>query len=133
MKTFAVTLLIILGITTVRPTFATGLTDDNEKKPIATTFQAAVLPAASLNAIQVFIDKPVGKSVAIRIFSESGVELDCQYVQKRADKCRLKFNLESLADGKYKVVVTDGQTSSVYPFTLSTQTPVVTTRTIVLS
>jgi hypothetical protein len=133
MKALVTTLLIVLGIAITRPIFATGLTDDHEKKPVATTFQAAVLPAASLNAIQVFIDKPVGKSVAIRIFSDSGVELDCQYVQKRAEKCRLKFNLESLADGKYKVVVTDGQTSSVYPFTLSTQTPVVATRTIVLS
>ncbi len=133
MKTLATTLLIVLGITIGHPTLANGLTDDAEKKPIATSFQAAVLPAASLNAIQVFIDKPAGKSLAIRIVSESGVELDCQYVQKRADKCRMKFNLESLADGKYKVIITDGQTTTAYPFTLSTKEPVAVTRTIVLS
>lgn len=125
----------ILIIVYSNPVSATAVrpTDDTAPKAPAASFQVAVFPASSASVLNVCIDKAAGKTVLVRVLNENGLELSRQYIRKKAGRYQVRFNLEEVIDGRYNVEVTDGQTKSAYPFTLSTQAPVVVSRTISLS
>jgi len=79
-------------------------TTNPEKAPM----KAVVYPGASANKLNVNVEKSAGSSASISVIDADGRALAVQHLPKKATTVQAKFDLSELADGDYKVVISDG-------------------------
>ncbi|CCH51476.1 hypothetical protein BN8_00403 [Fibrisoma limi BUZ 3] len=128
MKTVFKSLLVAFALTTAytvdAKTTAPSIDDVVVKKTEA-SYQVAIYPTANYDVLNVIVEKPATKVLQIRVVDNKGNELAAQSLNRKSGTYRVKFNLQQVTDGQYKVEVNDGQTTNTYPFTVSTKAPVV--------
>ncbi|GAA4467430.1 hypothetical protein GCM10023189_51090 [Nibrella saemangeumensis] len=127
MKTFVKTFALALSLSALSLTsFATGGKDNTAP----TAYKAAVFASASATTLNVMIEKEMGGRVEIRLKDASGRVLHTNHLQKKDGKFWSKLNMSNLADGTYRVEVTNGVETTVKDITLSTQSPATVSRNI---
>ncbi|MFC5409015.1 T9SS type A sorting domain-containing protein [Larkinella bovis] len=119
MKTLLASALIAL--TFVSTTFAA---DDKDKTDVKSTFQSAVYPMTNSMKVGVNVHKEKGSKVNIRLTNSEGYTLATRTLRKNSEAASIRFDLNQLEDGVYKVEISDGATSEVKTVALQTKTPV---------
>lgn len=127
MKTLFASALIALTLVT-SIAFAS---DDKEKASPKSTFQSAVYPMINTMKVGVNINKEKDSKVDIRLINSDGYTLATKKVGKGSGAASIRFDLNQLEDGVYKVEISDGGYTEVKTVTLKTQVPVVQTTRLV--
>lgn len=124
MKTFAKSLVLLLLVSTA--TFATPVADTKAPSRPTTpvTYRVGVFPSGDGASLNVVVDKQSGGKVDILLKDVNGNVLYNQRVGKKEATIRVKLNLSQLADGQYRLDVTNGAQTTTQNVTLSTKTPV---------
>ncbi|MGV3558196.1 T9SS type A sorting domain-containing protein [Larkinella arboricola] len=125
MKTLFASALIALTLVATQ-TFAT----DNGDKAKA-TFQSAVYPMINSMKVGVNVSKEKDSKVNIKLLSHTGRILVTRKLGKGSEASNLRFDLNDLEDGVYKVEISDGNYTEVKTVKLETNTPVVYTHRLV--
>ncbi|GAB3256713.1 hypothetical protein GCM10027347_18690 [Larkinella harenae] len=121
MKTLLASALLAFTLTT-SVAFAT---DNNEKKEAKSTFQSAVYPMINSMKVGVNVSKAKDSKVDIRLVNSDGYTLATKKVGKGSETVSLRFDMNQLEDGVYKVEISDGGYTEVKTVTLQTKAPVV--------
>ncbi|MFC5407831.1 hypothetical protein ACFPMF_00825 [Larkinella bovis] len=131
MKTVVTSALMALLFATAPAAFAA---DNKETAETKSTFQSAVYPMANSMKVSVNINKPKDCPVKVRLLNESGETLSVLKLGKDNESSSIRFDLNNLGDGVYKVEVSDGVRTDVKEVKVQTSTPVATAyRAIVLN
>jgi hypothetical protein len=122
MKTLFASALIAL-------TFAASTTFASDKKeekakPQA-TFQSAVYPMANSMKVSVNVKKETDSKVNIRLVNSEGRTLATKRLGEGHEVSTIRFDLNQLEDGVYKVEISDGANTEVKTVKLETSAPVV--------
>ncbi|GAA4396471.1 hypothetical protein GCM10023187_04640 [Nibrella viscosa] len=127
MKTFVKTFALALSLSAVS---LVASANGGKENASPTSYKSAVF--ASATTLNVMVEKEMGGRVEIRLKDAGGRVLHTNYLQKKDGKFWSKFDLSNLADGTYRVEITNGAESTVKDITLSTQSPVNVNRTIAM-
>jgi hypothetical protein len=121
MKTLIASALIALTLSTSTATFAA---DNKEKAEPKSAFQSAVYPVVNSMKVSVNVNKPKDTKVNIRLMNEAGQTLTVLKLGKDNESSIIRFDMNNLEDGIYKVEVSDGFRTEVKTVRLQTSTPV---------
>ena len=121
MKTLFASALIALTLL-ASSTFAA---DNVGKGKAKATFQSAVYPMVNSMKVGVNVSKEKDSKVNIRLINNSGQTLATKKLGKGSEATNLRFDLNDLEDGIYKVEISDGNHTEVKTVKLETSTPVV--------
>ncbi|RRB02536.1 hypothetical protein [Larkinella rosea] len=125
MKTAIASLFIAFCVSTA--SFATPATATEDKAP----FETSVIAFPAHMKLDVVVQNLEGANLTIRIVNEAGITQATQWLNKHEKAFRTRFDISSLSDGIYKVIVTDGATTKTQEINISTNVPTpVTNRTI---
>ncbi|GAB3893275.1 hypothetical protein GCM10028803_07230 [Larkinella knui] len=121
MKTLVASALIAL-------TFAasTAFADDHKEnaKP-KSTFQSAVYPMINSMKVSVNVQKATDSKINIRLVNSEGRTLATKRVGQGHEITAIRFDLNQLEDGVYKVEISDGFNTEIKTVKLQTSAPVV--------
>ncbi|GHB80742.1 hypothetical protein [Persicitalea jodogahamensis] len=119
MKKSIKTLICALALGT---TVAFAGPGDNAKKP--TTFGAVIYKNID-GGVNVNVEKSVANYVAVLVTNANGDLLARQSIGKKEKKACIKFNLQGLQDGAYKISVVGKGEKMEKEFTITSQETVV--------
>ncbi|RRB02693.1 T9SS type A sorting domain-containing protein [Larkinella rosea] len=121
MKTVLASALIALTFATSSIAFA----DDNrENAELKSSFQSAVYPIVNTMKLNININKAKESKVAIRLIDEAGQTLTVLKLGQDNESSNIRFDLNNLEDGIYKVEISDGIRTEVKTVKVQTATPV---------
>jgi hypothetical protein len=122
MKSFAKSLIVALtlGVTTSFSSFAG--TTVTEQPTDSVSFKSGIYTSND-GKLHVALDKQTGSVVTIQLKNNQGVTLYTQRLGKKAENCRLAFNVDNLKDGIYQLDITDGVATVSKSVTLKTHQP----------
>lgn len=103
----------------------------NENKVITAVRHAAFITSTG-QAIKVNVEKPAGEALQVSFVNKNGSVLADQFVGKQAGSYTVKFNVEQLPDGDYKIRIVGKETLGEYNFTLKTPEVAAPARTLVV-
>ncbi len=136
MKTFIKSLALALTIGVV--SFSTSVaatstsTSTSKIRPVVhAAYQSAVYPSQFEPVINVIIEKEEGSIVLVRVKTNVGEILAERSVGRGKEKVAMKFRLNDLPDGMYRVEITNGRDVTTKNIKLSTQ-PQESPRTIAM-
>lgn len=115
------TLALVAGVFTFSTVLAT--------EPIATkldadkTFDVGMYRITNSMKVNVMIEKKSGKSLEISLLNEKNEVIYTEYVSKKVNKFAKKFDLEGLADGKYRFEISNGKEKITKEVNLETHQP----------
>ncbi|RCR67709.1 T9SS type A sorting domain-containing protein [Larkinella punicea] len=121
MKTLFASALLALALSTSTVSFAA---DNKENAEPKSTFQMAVYPVINSMKVSVNVNKPKDSKVDIRLVDEAGQTLTVLKLGKDNESSIIRFDLNNLEDGIYKVEVSDGVKTEVKTVKVQTSTPV---------
>ncbi|MFD1140302.1 hypothetical protein ACFQ4C_04250 [Larkinella insperata] len=121
MKTLVTTTFIVLILGMVSVCFADGNEDVVEGK---SSFHSAVYPVASTMKLSVKVNKAQNCQVDIRLLNQMWETLTVLKLGKDNESSTIRFDLNTLEDGQYRVEVSDGIRTEVKTVTLQTRPPV---------
>ncbi|RCR68642.1 T9SS type A sorting domain-containing protein [Larkinella punicea] len=121
MKTLFASALLALTFA-VSNTFAA---DNHEKAKPKSTFQSAVYPIINSMKVSVNVQKETDSKINIRLINSEGRTLATKRLGEGHEITTIRFDLNQLEDGVYKVEITDGANTEVKTVKLQTSTPVV--------
>lgn len=121
MKTLFASALIALTFSTTSATFAE---DNKETAEPKSTFQSAVYPMINTMKVSVNVNKAKDSNVKVRLLNEAGQTLTVFKLGKNNESSSIRFDLNNLEDGIYKVEVSDGVKTEVKEVKLQTTVPV---------
>ncbi|GAA4406272.1 hypothetical protein GCM10023187_25550 [Nibrella viscosa] len=129
MKTLIKTLVLALTLSAVSQVASAN--PAGEKKT-ATSYKAAIFPAANATTLNVIVEKEMGYRVQISVKNALGTVLHTEYLTKKEGKFWSKLNLAELPNGTYRVEVSNGAETTAKEFTISSIAPATVSRTIAL-
>ena len=121
MKTLFTSALIALALSASSASFAADNKDNAEAK---STFQSAVYPLVNSMKISVNVNKAKDSKVNIRLVNEAGQTLTVLRLGKENESTIVRFDMNNLEDGIYKVEVSDGFKTETKTVKVQTSTPV---------
>ncbi|MGM9510785.1 T9SS type A sorting domain-containing protein [Larkinella sp. GY13] len=127
MKTLFASTLLALTFA-ISTTFAA---DNNEKVKPKSTFQSAVYPMINSMKVSVNVQKETDSKINIRLINSEGRTLATKRLGEGHEITTIRFDLNQLEDGVYKVEITDGANTEVKTVKLQTKTPVVESQRLV--
>ncbi|WP_164851384.1 T9SS type A sorting domain-containing protein [Larkinella soli] len=128
MKTLLASALIALTLGTSSSSFAG---DNKETAETKSTFRSVIYPVKNTMKVSVNVSKPKDSRVVIRVMDLNGQTMAVQRLPKSDEVNSVKFDLQHLEDGVYKVEVSDGHTKEVKTVKVQTSTPQVETTRLV--
>ncbi|GAB3898169.1 hypothetical protein GCM10028803_17220 [Larkinella knui] len=125
MKTLFASALLALTLGTASLAWA----DDNKENAEAkSTFQSAVYPVINSMKVSVNVSKAKDSKVNVRLVNEAGQTLTVLKLGKDNESSTIRFDMNNLEDGIYKVEVSDGSRTEVKTVKVQTSTPVLEPR-----
>jgi hypothetical protein len=121
MKNFVTSALLALVLSTSSASFAA---DNKENAEPKSTFQMAVYPVINSMKLSVNVSKPKNSKVDVRLVDEAGQTLTVLKLGRDNETSIIRFDLNNLEDGIYKVEVSDGVKTDVKTVKVQTSTPV---------
>jgi hypothetical protein len=130
MKTFIKSLAVALTVgvvsfsTSVAATPGMDVADASAPKirPVVhSAYQSVVYPSQVEPVIHVIVVKEEGSTVQIRFKTNQGETLAERFVGRGKEKVAMKFRLNELPDGAYRVEITNGRDVTTKTIKLSTQ------------
>ncbi|GAB3935149.1 T9SS type A sorting domain-containing protein [Larkinella terrae] len=121
MKTLFASALLALTLA-ASTTFAA---DNREEKKTKSTFQSAVYPMTNSMKVNVCVSKETDSKVNVRLVNSEGQTLANRKLGEGQEVATLRFDLNQLEDGVYKVEISDGTNTEIKTVKLQTSTPVV--------
>ncbi|GAA4452270.1 hypothetical protein GCM10023189_15400 [Nibrella saemangeumensis] len=131
MKTIIKTLVLALTLSSV--SYVASANPNAGDKKVATSYKAAIFPAANATTLNVIVEKQTGSRVQIVLKNAAGTVLHAEYLTKKEGTFQSKLNLAELTNGTYRVEVTNGTETTAKEFTLSNINPAPVNRTIALN
>ncbi|RRB00675.1 T9SS type A sorting domain-containing protein [Larkinella rosea] len=122
MKTLIASALIALTFA-ASTTFAAD--NKEEKAKTKATFQSAVYPMINTMKVNVNVSKETDSKVNVRLVNSEGRTLVTKKLGQGHEVTTLRFDLNQLEDGIYKVEISDGSNTEVKTVKLQTSTPTV--------
>jgi hypothetical protein len=122
MKTLIASALIALSLSASATSFAADNNDIAEKK---STYQSAVYPVINTTKIRVNVSKEKSARINVTLKNEAGETLAIEQLGKGYESTSIRFDLNQLEDGIYKVEISDGSTKQVKEVKLKTSAPTV--------
>ena len=126
MKTLIKSLAVALTVGVV--SFSTSVAATSASTPASTirpvvhaAYQSAVYPSQFEPVINVIIQKEEGSVVLVRVKTNVGETLAERSVGRGKEKVAMKFRLNELPDGMYRVEITNGRDVTTKDIKLSTQ------------
>jgi len=129
MKTIikSLALAFSLGIVTTASSFAD--TNPGGRTTTVASYKTGIY-SNQAGKLNIALDKEKGGAVDIRLKGADGKVLYTQHLSKNQPGCRVRLNLDDLADGVYQVEVTNGVNTTTQNVTLSTNHPTAPSRII---
>ncbi|MGA0555447.1 T9SS type A sorting domain-containing protein [Larkinella sp. VNQ87] len=121
MKTVFASAFLALTLATATATYADGNKEVTEAK---SSFQSAVYPVINTLKVTVNISKVKDSKVNVRLLNEAGQTLSALKLGKDNEMSTIRFDLNNLEDGIYKVEISDGFRTEVKTVKVQTSTPV---------
>lgn len=132
MKTLISSLALALSLSIASTnTLLADTTPANHPAAVA-AYKSGIYTTTSGN-LNIAVDKETGGSVDIRLKNAEGKVLFTRYLSKQERTCRLKLNLNDLADGTYQLEITNGAETTTQTVTLSTNQPTTPSRLIAVN
>ncbi|QKZ15316.1 hypothetical protein [Spirosoma sp. KUDC1026] len=129
MKSFAKSFIVALTLG-VATSFASFAGTTNPEQPTDSASFKSGIYTSNDGKLHVALDKQTGRVVTIQLKNDKGVALYTQRLGKKAENCRLAFNVDSLKDGVYQLDITDGTSTTSKSVTLTTHQPEVPKRLV---
>ncbi len=133
MKTVIKTLVLALTLSSVSYVASANPATGDKKTASPTSYKAAMFPSANKTTLNVLVEKEMGNRVEIRVKDAYGAVLHTEHLTKKEGKFWSKLNLSELANGTYRVEVTNGTETTAKDITISTVAPAAASRTIALN
>ena len=123
MKTLVASAFIALTFGMASVSFADGGKDAVEAKA---SFRAVVYPVADSMKLSLSINKAKDRNVNVRLLNQAGEVLTVLKLGKDNESATIRFDLNNLEDGIYRVEVSDGFKTEVKTVKLQTSTLIAT-------
>ncbi|GAB3335360.1 hypothetical protein GCM10027299_44280 [Larkinella ripae] len=120
MKTLIASALIALTLATT----SAALADGKETAEAKSTFQSAVYPVINSLKVSVNVSKAKDSKVNVRLVNEAGQTLTVLKLGEKNETSIIRFDLNNLEDGVYRVEVSDGFKTDVKTVKVQTSAPV---------
>ena len=119
MKTLIASVIISFVAAFSSASFAQGSNSGSFKSTQTEETRFAVY-ALKTGKIDVAIEKPAGEKLLIQVIDQHGFTLASKEIGKNSPITRTRFDMNSLPDGVYQVVVTEGSEKQVKEIVLNT-------------
>lgn len=132
MKTIIKSLALALSLGVASTTTLLAETNPVNRPAVVAAYKSGIYTNVS-GQLNIAVDKEKGGSVDIRLKNTEGRVLFTQHLGRQERICRLKLNLNDLADGLYQLEITNGAETTTQTITLSTNHPVSPSRLVAVN